>query len=141
MIGDERDELFDPSRPWPPLSAWAAAGLLTLPPLAVFGLILLHDPKPAVIVVPGTWVTAAVVAGLRLLVGHRDAIRWATWVLAVFALFVGAMALGIFLGGAYRDLAPALLALIYPLTVAALLWWPETRRWCGLLPPRPEDDP
>jgi hypothetical protein len=133
----------DPDAPpggWPPVSVVGAAVLIALPPVAVAGFALATGPWWYA-TVPLVWLAILLVPLQHLLGGEPAAyggIVGATLLTAV--LVVGTAGVAYLEGARPRHLSAWLPAVVYLLTVATCLWWPETRRWCGLLPPAGRDD-
>lgn len=122
---------------WPPVSVVAAAVLIALPPVAVAGFALATEPWWYA-TVPLIWLSVLLVPLLHLLGGEPAGYDGTVSVLLLTAgLVVGTAGLAALKGAGPMTLTAWLPAVIYLLTVAACLWWPETRRWCGRLPADP----
>lgn len=115
-----------------------AAGLLTLPPIVAGGRAVTKGDTPAEAAVCGL-LGLAVAAGL---VGGWRGGYFTALLLAAVATVGGGLLLlfGTLAGPIGPTSLPYLfIPLVLGLNLVGLLRWPETRRWCGLLPPRDPD--
>lgn len=126
---------------WPPLAVAFAGGLLIgLPALYLALVLVVAAPWEAVAVATG-WLLVAGPAPAGLLRGRLWGYWWsAGLVLLGITLVAGSTAYHLFNGGGLRPLVGQLPPTLMLGTTALLLWWPETRRWCGLLPPADADE-
>ncbi len=117
------------------MSVWLLTGSMTVLPLALFGCFVFGmgvEPEALCGGVLGVPVAAALLAGWR-----------AGWWLAAFGTCqmalgcLGAVSAMIAGQGNVGGVMFAALLGNVTATLAALLWWPATRRWCGLLPADP----
>ncbi len=128
-------------REWPPITVVWVAVLLVGPPLGLWTFLGPNDkPNRAGV---GAMAAVGMLTATGLLLGRRGGYLVGWLVTAGHVWFMLSHV------WEHRNLwpGPARLVLILPAGVtlayvtnlAALLWWPETRRWCGLLP-RDDDD-
>lgn len=130
-------------RDWPPVSVWLLCGVLVVPPAGVLlafasGLLV---AKFGIDYVLAAGLTACGLAAAGLFLrGGRAGFVAVVILLPVYAFF----GLGGIVEVRRLGLQPRLVAITGPgvgmaLVPPALLWWPETRRWCDLPPPRDPD--
>lgn len=122
-------------REWPPVSVWWTALLQTLPPL---GLLVAGIWLDRWLLIFAVWNADGLAMPYLLRAGWSRDLAWL--VSAQNALGYGCLGVWLVWQADWRPHMWEMTPACYGITLATLLWWPATRRWCGLLPAEPDAD-